>query len=249
MTPMKALFVAITILTSVAASAQTAPTLAPPPGQPTGNAPPTSSNELRRRDDGDEFRRRDDGDEFREYRRGRRGTLVVLEREDVEQRLADLEKLLGQAFESGNRGNSGRGKIRAAYEELKELRELVADAPELRSQGRGGGYGNPPPSPPPPPLPAYQPIADGKLKMIMGTMSREPFAENKMNVLEGAVGTHYFLVGQVQQVINQFQFSEDKLKAVRVLWSRVLDRDNAFQLYNSFPFSNDKAELKRIISN
>ena len=236
---MKALFVAITLLTSVAASAQTAPTFAPPPGQPTGNAPPTSSNELRGG--------RDDGDEFREYRRGRRGTLVVLEREDVEQRLADLEKLLGQAFESGNRGNSGRAKIRAAYEELKELRELVADAPELRSQGRGGGYGNPPP--PPPPLPAYQPIADGKMKMIMGTMSREPFAENKMNVLEGAVGTHYFLVGQVQQVINQFQFSEDKLKAVRVLWSRVLDRDNAFQLYNSFQFSNDKAELKRIISN
>ncbi|WP_160174646.1 DUF4476 domain-containing protein [Archangium violaceum] len=236
MTPMKALFVAITLLTSVAASAQTAPSFAPPPGQPTGNAPPTSSNEFRGGG-------RDDGDEFREYRRGRRGTLVVLEREDVEQRLAELEKLLGKAFESGNRGNSGRAKIRAAYEELKDLRELVADAPELRSQGRGGGYGNPPPPPPP------QPIADGKLQMIMGSMSREPFAENKMNVLEGAAGTHYFLVGQVQQVINQFQFSQDKLKAVRMLWSRVLDRDNAFQLYNSFPFSNDKAELKRIISN
>ncbi|HEX5747267.1 MAG TPA: DUF4476 domain-containing protein [Archangium sp.] len=239
---MKALFVALTLLTAVAASAQTAPTLAPPPGQPTGNAPPTS-NEFRGRGDD----RGGDADEFREYRRGRRGTLVVLEREDLEQRLADLEDLLGQAFESSKRGNGGKAKIRAAYEELKDLRELVADAPELRGSGRGGGYGNP--GPIPPPAPAYQPIAEGKLQKIMGAMSREPFAEDKMNVLQDAVGTHYFLVGQVQQVLNQFQFSQDRLKAVRVLWSRVLDRDNGFQLYNSFQFSNDKAELKRILSN
>jgi uncharacterized protein DUF4476 len=236
---MKALFVAITLLTSVAASAQTAPTLAPPPGQPTGNAPPTSSNEFRGRDD------RDDRDDDREYRRGRRGTLVVLEREDLEQRLADLEDLLGQAFESSKRGNGGsKAKIRAAYEELKDLRELIADAPELR---RGGRNDNPGPIPPSPPV--AQPIAEGKLQKIMGAMSREPFAEDKMNVLTDAVGTQYFLVGQVQQVLNQFQFSQDRLKAVRVLWSRVLDRDNGFQLYNSFQFSNDKAELKRILSN
>lgn len=233
---MKALFVAITLLTSVAASAQTAPTFAPPPGQATGNAPPTSSNG---------FRGDDDDDDFNEFRRGRRGTLVVVEREDLEQRLADLEDLLGQAFESSKRGNGGKGKIRAAYEELKDIRELIADAPELRRRGRGNG--NPGPIPPPPP--AYQPIAEGKLRNVMGAMSREPFAEDKMNVLEEAVGTNYFLVSQVQQVLNQFQFSQDRLKAVRVLWSRVLDRDNGFQLYNSFQFSNDKAELKRILSN
>ncbi|HZH17863.1 MAG TPA: DUF4476 domain-containing protein [Archangium sp.] len=230
---MKALFVAITLLTAVAASAQTSPSFAPPPGQATGNAPPSSSNEFRGSDDN-------------EYRRGRRGTMVVVEREDLEQRLADLEDLLGQAFESSKRGNGGKAKIRAAYEELKDIRELIAEAPEVRGQGRPGNH-NPGPIPPPPP--AYQPIAEGKLQMIMKAMSREPFAEDKMNVLQDAVGANYFLVGQVQQVLNQFQFSQDRLKAVSVLWSRVLDRDNGFQLYNSFQFSNDKAELKRILSN
>jgi hypothetical protein len=232
---MKALFVAITLLTAVAASAQTSPTFAPPPGQATGNAPPASSNGFRG----------DDDDDDREFRRGRRGTLVAVEREDLEQRLADLEELLGQAFESARRGNSGKAKIRAAYEELKDIRELIADAPEVRGQGRGNG--NPGPIPPPPPV--YQPIAEGKLQKVMGAMSREPFAEDKLNVLTDAVGANYFLVGQVQQMLNQFQHSQDRLKAVRVLWSRVLDRDNGFQLYNSFQFSQDKAELKRILSN
>jgi Domain of unknown function (DUF4476) len=233
---MKALFAALALLTSVAASAQTAPSLAPPPGQATGNAPPTASG----------FRGNDDDDD-QEFRRGRRGTLVVVEREDLEQRLADLEELLGQAFEASKRGNSGKAKIRAAYEELKDIRELIAEAPEVRG---GRGNNNPGPIPPqPPPAPAYQPIADGKLQKIMSSMSREPFAEDKMHVLEEVVGSHYFLVGQVQQVLNQFQFSQDRLKAVRMLWSRVLDRQNSFELYNSFQFSNDKAELKRILAN
>jgi Domain of unknown function (DUF4476) len=234
---MKALFAAITLLTAVAASAQTSPTFAPPPGQPTGSAPPAASTEFR-------------GDDDHELRRGRRVTMVVVEREDLEQRLADLEDLLGQAFESSKRGNSGKAKLRAAYEELKDIRELIADAPDVRDYRRGGNN-NPGPIPPPapPPAPVYQPIAEGKLQKLMGSMSREPFAEDKMNVLEEVAGTQYFLVGQVQQVLNQFQFSQDRLKAVRVLWSRVLDRDNGFQLYNSFQFSNDKAELKRILSN
>lgn len=228
---MKALFVAITLLTAVTASAQTAPTLAPPPGQATGNAPPAASSGFRAEDNN-------------EFRRGRRSTMVVVEREDLEQRLADLEKLLGEA-ERMSRG-PGRGKIRDAYEELNDLRDVLADAPSVRDYNPRPA---PAPYPAPPPPPAYQPIADAQLQSILRSMSREPFAEDKINVLQGAVGTNYFLVSQVQQLVGQFQFSKDKLEVVRGLWARVLDRQNGFQLYNAFSFSSDKEELKRIMSN
>lgn len=233
---MKALFAAITLLSAVAASAQTSPSFAPPPGQATGNAPPAASAGFRGGDDYDD-------DDYSELRRSRRGTLVVVEREDLEKRLADLEELLGEAFDK--RGNSSKKKLREAYEELKDIRDLVADAPEVRR--RRGGNNNP--GPIPPPAPVYQPIAEGKLQKLMSTMSREPFADDKLSVLEEAGSTQYFLVGQVQQVLNQFQHSQDRLKAVRFLWTRVLDRDNGFNLYNSFQFSQDKAELKRILAN
>lgn len=236
---MKALFAAITLLTAVAASAQTSPSFAPPPGQATGSAPPASSAGFRGEDN------YDDDDDYSELRRSRRGTLVVVEREDLEKRLAYLEDLLGEAFDK--RGNSSKKKLREAYEELKDIRDLVADAPEVRR--RRGRNENPGPIPPPAPAPVYQPIAEGKLQKLMGTMSREPFADDKLSVLEEAAGTQYFLVGQVQQVLNQFQHSQDRLKAVRFLWTRVLDRNNAFELYNSFQFSQDKAELKRILAN
>lgn len=229
---MKALFVAITLLTAVTASAQTAPTLAPPPGQATGNAPPAGSTGFRAEDNNNEFRR------------GRRATMVVVEREDLEQRLADLERLLGEA-ERGSRGPS-RGKIRDAYEALNDLRDVLADAPSARDYNPRPA---PSPYPAPPPPPAYQPIADAQLQSILRSMSREPFADDKINVLQSAVGNNYFLVGQVQQVLSQFQFSKDKLEVVRGMWTRVLDRQNGFQLYNAFSFSSDKEELKRIMSN
>jgi hypothetical protein len=222
---MKALFVAITLLTAVTASAQTAPSiLPPPPGQSTGSAPPAASGSR--------------ADEGHESWRGRRGTPVVVEREDLEQRLARLEQLLGDASERSGRGH-GRGKLREAYDELNGIRQVLANAPDLR------GY-NPGPIPPQPP--AYQPMADGQLQRLMHALSREPFAKDKMNILEDGSQGNYFLVSQVLQVLPQFQFSKDRLQAVRVLWSRVLDRQNGFQLYDAFQFSNDKAELKRIIS-
>ena len=229
---MKALFVAITLLTAITASAQSAQQLAPPPpGQSTGSAPPVSSGWSGQTGDST-------------MRHGRHTTLVVVERELMEERLARLEALLGEAFERSKRGQ-GRGKLNEAHAELNMLRQALAQAPDVRTYHPRPV---PTPAPLPPPAPAYQPIADGKLQKLMGVMSREPFAEDKLEVLTDAADEHYFTVSQVQQVLPQFQFSKDRLQAVRVLWSRVLDRQNGFELYGSFQFSNDKAELKKIIS-
>ncbi|HEX8819393.1 MAG TPA: DUF4476 domain-containing protein [Archangium sp.] len=229
---MKALFVAITLLTAVTASAQNSQPMPTPPGQGFGTMPPTSTTSEMRADDN-------------EFRRGRRGTMVVIEREEVEQRLARLEQLLGEANERAGRGN-GKGKLREAYEELNDLRDLIVDAPDVRS------YNPRPmphqPAPMPPPAPVYQPIADAMLRSAMKAMDREPFADDKMNVLEDVADNNYFLVSQVIQVLPQFKFSKDRIEAVRVLWSRVLDKQNGYQLYNAFQFSTDKAEVKRIIS-
>ncbi|HEX8439179.1 hypothetical protein, partial [Archangium sp.] len=162
---MKALFVAITLLTAVTASAQSSQPMAPPPGQASGTQPPVGSSGFRD----------DDDNEFRRGRRG--GTMVAVDREDLEQRLARMERLLGDAFESNGRGK--KAKLREAYEELNDIRDVLADAPEAR----GSNYPRPTP---PPPAPVYQPIAERELQRIMHAMSREPFGDDKLNVLEDA---------------------------------------------------------------
>lgn len=256
---MKRLLVALTLLSALAASAQTAPTAAgvPPAQQPRSLAPATppsapppaaapnalgaqgqpNANATFRNDS--EFR----GDS--EFRRGPRGTQVVLTREELEQHLARVEELLGKAIERSRRWE-GRGLLNDAHKELNDLRDLIENAPEAR-----GGYGYPggPRQPPPPPPPAYRPVSDGRLASILEAMSRESFARDKLNVIQSAAtGDAYFLVEQVHQVLGQFQFSKDRLTVVRGLWPRVLDKQNGYMLNNDFQFSNDKEELKRIIS-
>ena len=243
--PMKNLFVAITLLTAFAASAQTAPTAAPnntqiksfspPAGTATGSAPPAASAPTA----APAFR----GDGRDRDRRG--GTQVIVTREELEQRLARVEELLGQALERSRRWE-GKGLLNDAYEQLSGIREMVENAPELRN---GPGPSPMPPSRPPPPPPGPQPLSDGQMRNLLGTMSRESFARDKLNVLQSASGgDSFFVVEQVQQVLAQFQFSKDRLAAVRMLWPRVLDRQNGFQLNSAFQFSADKEELKRIIT-
>ena len=65
--------------------------------------------------------------------------------------------------------------------------------------------------------------------------------------LEQAVTAHYFLVAQVAEVLGDFDFSQDKLQAARLLKPRILDPENKFKLYEAFTFGNDKEELKRIL--
>ena len=247
---MKRIIVALSLLSALSASAQTAPTTAgagaQPPAQPKSLAPATAPtapaqapNTLGAQPNANATFHND-----AEFRRGPRGTQVVLTREELEQHLARVEDLLSKALERSRRWE-GRGLLNDAHEELNDLRELVENAPELR----GGFPGGPQRPPPPPPPPVYQPVPDGRMSRILDAISRESFSKDKLNVLQSASsGDAYFLVDQVHQVLGQFQFSKDRLAAVRILWPRVLDKQNGYMLNGDFQFSNDKEELKRIIS-
>ncbi|OJH35912.1 DUF4476 domain-containing protein [Cystobacter ferrugineus] len=218
---MKALFAALALLTAFAASAQTPP----PSAEATGLAPPGVSASARSGD--------------AESWRGGRSTQVVVEREDLERRLARLESLLKES----ERGRRGDGRLNEAYQELAALRQVVARAPEAR-----GGYNGPPSRPPAPPSPAVSAVSEQRLRDILNAVSRESFSSEKLRVLETASRGDYFLVSQVARAVDQFSFSADRLSVVRMLWPRVLDRQNGYQLNGSFSFSNDKQELQRIIS-
>lgn len=168
------------------------------------------------------------------------GTPVVVDREDLTARLERLERLLEEAYERGDRGS--RKKLRRAMEELEDMQRVVARAPDARA------IFQPPQPPPPPPAPVVQPIPDGRLQQLAAAMANQAFPREKLTVLRDGIGHHRFLVGQLRPLLEQFSFADDRLEAVRILWPRVLDRDNGFQLYEAFPFSSDKQKLRAILN-
>jgi hypothetical protein len=166
---------------------------------------------------------------------------VVLERERLLERLAKMEELLDRAMERSDR--QGRRVLTNLGDELDTMRAAVNNAPDVRRYQQRP----PPPRPPRPPQPAVQPISEAQLDALSRAMNRETFSDGKLRVLETGASQQHFLVPQVLKVIQKFTFLEDKLQVARLLWPRVLDRDNAYQLYGAFAFSSEKEELKRII--
>jgi hypothetical protein len=241
---MRALVIAVAVLMSAVASAQDYKR-PPPPGQPTGPitqpAPPVPgyNTPAPAPEAGPQPLYWDEAPEtFRNYR----GVLVVVEREQLLARIARLEELIGRAAENSGRGS--RNALRKADEELDALRYDLTSARELRHRGHRPQQ---PAPPPPPPVPAVQPITEAQLDQLMKAIGRESFSDGKLRVLSSAAPTQYFLVPQVQKLLQRFSFGEDKLNAMRVLWPRVLDRENAFQLYGSFTFQGEKEQLRQII--
>jgi hypothetical protein len=177
----------------------------------------------------------------------RSGTMVVVDRNELNARMARMERLLEEALERMEErgGGNGRNKVRKAQEALDSMQQLVSEAPPLsvvtpRPQ--------PLPQPLPPPAPVVRPIADGAFKRLNEAISREGFAEDKMRIIDMAAEDNYFLISHVGQLLTHFSFSQDKLKVVRALKPSILDPENGYQLYSAFSFSSDKKRLQEILA-
>jgi Domain of unknown function (DUF4476) len=168
------------------------------------------------------------------------GTPVVVDRDTLMQRLAGINEKLAQATSKAKKDKQLQKLLDDARAELKEVGRHVTSAPPARTE--------PQRPPPPPPQPMVQPITEAMLRSLVTAIRNEPFADDQMAVLEEAVPTQYFLVAQAQDILRIFRFSKDRLKAMRLLRPRLLDLENSFKLYESFEFSNDKDELKRILA-
>jgi hypothetical protein len=216
---MKALAIAVAILTASAALAQSAPQGAelrrpPPPGRPMPQPPPPARN------------------------------LAVVDRAEMNARMERLEKLLEEAEQRADHRGDGRNKLRRAQETLDSLQQMLAEAPSA-----GGVYPTPAPQPlPPPTVPVVRPMPDGHFKRVNEAVAKETFVEDKMRVLTLAAGDNYFLISQVGQLMTHFSFSQDKLTVVRSLKPRILDPENGYQLYSAFSFSSDKKRLQEILA-
>lgn len=171
------------------------------------------------------------------------GTPVVMDREALMQQLSRINEKLAVATGRAKKDKQLTKLLEDARAELKEVGRQVTNAPLARVEPQ-----RPPPPQPPPPQPAVQPITEAMLRSLVVAIRNEPFAEDQLDVLAQAAPTQYFLVNQVQQLLRVFTFSKDRLKAMRLLRPRLLDMENGFKLYESFEFSNDKEELKRILA-
>jgi hypothetical protein len=84
-------------------------------------------------------------------------------------------------------------------------------------------------------------------KGFVQTMDEEAGDEAKLNLLRSAASHQWFTSAMAGVLIDHVVHRENKLVAVQVLKDRILDRENAFWLYQHFTYREDKAKVQEML--
>lgn len=88
---------------------------------------------------------------------------------------------------------------------------------------------------------------DGELGSIVEAIESEGFEEEKLGVLDSALADRVLCGAQVKTILELYGFSSGKLGALKLMAPRISDPRNNFKIIESFSFSSDKEQARKIL--
>jgi hypothetical protein len=92
-----------------------------------------------------------------------------------------------------------------------------------------------------------QPMSREEFKGFLQAIDQEPGDQAKLNLLRSAAARQWFTSAMAGVLIDHIVYRENKIAAVPILKDRILDRENAFWLYQHFTYREDKAKVQEIL--
>jgi hypothetical protein len=94
---------------------------------------------------------------------------------------------------------------------------------------------------------APQAMSREAFRAFLQALDEEPGDAAKLNLLRSAASKQWFTAAMAGVLIDHIVYRENKLAAVPILKDRILDRENAFWLYQHFTYREDKAKVQEIL--
>ena len=92
-----------------------------------------------------------------------------------------------------------------------------------------------------------QAMSHEKFKEFTHALDVEAGDEAKLRLLQSAAAHEWFTAAMAGVIIDHVVHRENKLLAVPLLKDRILDKENAFWLYQHFTYREDKAKVQEMI--
>lgn len=92
------------------------------------------------------------------------------------------------------------------------------------------------------------PIDDESFYEFISLLEDEAFTDDKISFLKLAVEDNYFTIDQLCIIMDMFEFEEDKVASVRIVFPKIIDYQNSFKLITKVDFSDSKEEIHYIIT-
>ena len=112
------------------------------------------------------------------------------------------------------------------------------------------GYGRRPGVCPNPPAvnPGYYELDNESFSVLYNKVKDASFDSNRFDLIEVACLGCWFNCCQVASLFKLFSFSDSKFKVLRMMAPRIVDPQNASDIYRVFDFSSDKDKAADILS-
>jgi uncharacterized protein DUF4476 len=92
-----------------------------------------------------------------------------------------------------------------------------------------------------------QAMNDKDFRALRTQLEHERGDTAKLSLLRTAAANSYFTTLQAASLIDRLVYREDKLNAIPILKDRILDRENAWQLYQHFTYREDKIKVQEML--
>jgi len=91
-------------------------------------------------------------------------------------------------------------------------------------------------------------MPESEFGSLISRINAESFSDNKLRVLRTAAKNYKFSCNQINRLIDAFEFSNEKLEALRIAYPEVTDPENNYKILDAFTYSNDKEQADSIIN-
>ncbi|HEY0840877.1 MAG TPA: DUF4476 domain-containing protein, partial [Vulgatibacter sp.] len=91
------------------------------------------------------------------------------------------------------------------------------------------------------------PMNPASFASLHRSVAAASFGSDKLVLLRSALRENWVAVEQARVLMGEFMVSRDRLDALRLLWPRVVDRENGYRFYEDFVFASEKNAVQAII--
>ena len=92
-------------------------------------------------------------------------------------------------------------------------------------------------------------LDDASFSKLYNKVKKASFDDNKFDLIEVASLGCYYSCAQVARIMKIFSFDDSKIKVLSMMAPRIVDLQNATDIYRIFTFDSDKEKAANILRN
>lgn len=92
-------------------------------------------------------------------------------------------------------------------------------------------------------------LDDASFNILYNKVKKASFDDNKFDLIEVASLGCYYSCAQVVRIMKIFSFDDSKMKVLSMMAPRIVDLQNATDIYRIFTFDSDKEKAANILRN